>query len=49
MSATTGTDAATPKAAQGRDRMRSPAVTIPAASTPIANSTARSGVKLSTA
>lgn len=33
-------------ALQGRDRVRSPAVTIPAASSPIANSTARSGGEL---
>jgi hypothetical protein len=44
-----GTAAASAQPAQGRDRVRSPAVTIPAASRPTANSTARSGVNLTRA
>jgi hypothetical protein len=44
-----GTAAASAETPQGHDRMRSPAVTIPAASIPTANSTARSGVNLTNA
>ena len=44
-----GTAAASAQPAQGHDRVRSPAVTIPAASKPTANSTARSGVNLTKA
>jgi len=44
-----GAAAASAYPAQGRDRVRSPAVTIPAASKPTANSTARSGVNLTRA
>ncbi len=43
------TAAASAQPAQGRDRVRSPAVTIPAASKPTAKSTARSGVNLTRA
>ena len=46
INATTGLDAASAYRAHGRDRMRSSAVTIPEASTPMANSSARSGVNL---
>ena len=46
ISATTGTDAPSAISVHGRERTRSLAVTMPAASTPTANSTARSGVNL---
>jgi hypothetical protein len=44
-----GAAAASAQQAQGQDRTRSLAVTIPAASKPTANSTARSGVNLTRA
>ncbi len=49
MSTITGIVASSAYQAHGRDRVRSPALTMPAASTPTANNTARSGVNLTSA